>query len=68
MCFFLYPSLVKRLRPEADREARKSDKHIDLMDLEKFIDLWEANYEKIPEEGKVLLPLIKVSFLAPKEE
>jgi hypothetical protein len=38
------------------------------MDLEKFIDLWEANYEKIPEEGKVLLPLIKVSFLAPKEE
>ena len=54
--------------PEADREARKSDKHIDLMDLEKFIDLWEANYEKIPEEGKVLLPLIKVSFLAPKEE
>ena len=54
--------------PEADREARKSDKHIDLMDLEKFIDLWEANYEKIPEEGKILLPLIKVSFLAPKEE
>lgn len=53
---------------EADREARKSDKHIDLMDLEKFIDLWEEYYEKIPKEGKSLIPLLKVSFLAPKEE
>lgn len=53
---------------EAERESRSMAKHIDLMDMEKFIDLWEANYDKISAEGQALLPLLRVSFLAPTEE
>jgi restriction system protein len=53
---------------EAERESRSMAKHIDLMDSEKLIDLWETNYDKISEEGKSLLPLLRVSFLAPNED
>lgn len=53
---------------EAEREIRSSTKHIETMDLDRLITLWEKHYDSIPEAGRTLLPLVKLSFLAPEEE
>jgi restriction system protein len=52
----------------AQTEVRLSPKHIEMIDLERLIELWEQHYDKIRESGKALLPLVKLSFLAPAEE
>jgi hypothetical protein len=38
------------------------------MDIDHLIDLWQKYYEQISESGKLLLPLVKLYFLAPPEE
>jgi len=53
---------------EVEREIRASPKHIEIMDLDRFINLWEHYYDSIRESGKALLPLVKLYFLAPDEE
>jgi len=53
---------------DGEREIRSSTKHIEMMDLDRLIGLWQDHYEKISETGKALLPLVKVYFLAPAEE
>jgi len=53
---------------EAEREIRSSNKHIEVMDLNRLIKLWQENYEKVRESGKKLLPLVRLYFLAPTEE
>ena len=53
--------------PEALNEIRKSSRHIEKVDFERFIDLWEEHYNKLSDEDKILLPLRKISFLSPKE-
>lgn len=53
---------------EATREIRSSAKHIEVMDLERLITLWQEHYEKLREPGRSLLPLITVHFLAPPDE
>lgn len=53
---------------EVEREIRASPKHIETMDLDRFIDLWERHYDSIRETGKTLLRLVKLYFLAPAEE
>lgn len=53
---------------DAEREIQVSSKHIETMDLDRLITLWQSHYEKIREAGKLLLPLVKVYFLAPAEE
>ena len=53
---------------EAEREIRSSTKHVETMDLDRLITLWEKHYDSIPEAGRTLLPLVKLSFLAPEEE
>jgi len=53
---------------EAEREIRSSSKHIEAMDLERIITLWQEHYDKLSQSGKTLLPLVKVFFLAPAEE
>lgn len=53
---------------EAKREIQSSSKHIETMDLERVITLWQEHYEKLSQAGKALLPLVKVLFLAPAEE
>lgn len=53
---------------EAEREIRSSSKHIEAMDLDRLIRLWEQHYDSIPEAERKLLPLVKLSFLAPEEE
>lgn len=53
---------------EVEREMRASTKHIETMDLDRLINLWQEHYDHLSERGKSMLPLIKVYFLAPTEE
>jgi len=53
---------------EAEREIRSSNRHIETMDLERVITLWQEHYDKLSQAGKALLPLVKVFFLAPADE
>lgn len=53
---------------EADREIQVSSKHIEKMDLDRVIRLWQEHYARIPESGKKHLPLVPVYFLAPDSE
>lgn len=52
---------------DAVREMRQSNNHIEKIDLDDLISLWEEYYMKLDEEDKSLLPLRKIAFLAPKE-
>jgi hypothetical protein len=45
-----------------------SSKHIETMDPERVITLWQEHYDKLNQSGKALLPSVKVFFLAPAEE
>lgn len=53
---------------DAEREIRSSTKHIETMDLDRLVNLWQQHYGTISETGKALLPLVKVHFLAPTQE
>lgn len=53
---------------EAEREVQSSLKHIELMDMDRLIRLWERHYDHVREAGKVLLHLSKLYFLAPTAE
>lgn len=48
---------------EAIREARHAQKHLRLIDINEFISLWVAYYEKMPQEDKALLPITPIYFL-----
>lgn len=51
---------------DAESEARtKETRKLTLLDLEKLVDLWVGNYEKIDDSDKRLLPLKPVYYLAP---
>jgi restriction system protein len=53
---------------DAESEARtKETRKLTLLDLEKLVDLWVKNYEKIEESDKLLLPLKSVYYLAPSD-
>lgn len=49
---------------DAQRECRNSHPHIELIDLPRFIDLWEDYYDKLSEEDQARLPLKPVYFIA----
>jgi restriction system protein len=53
---------------EVTLELRASGKHIETMDLDRLISLWQQHYTMVREPAKALLPLVQVSFLAPPEE
>lgn len=53
---------------EAAREARAASKHVDMIDLERFVLLWQQHYSRVNEEGRAMLPLAPIYFLAPIEE
>ena len=53
--------------PDANQAARNSRIHIELIDEERFIRLWQDFYPKMNDEDKALLPLLPVYFLAPSE-
>lgn len=51
---------------DALREARSGTAHIELMDLDRFLDQWMAHYGNLSEEDKARLRLRSVYFLAPE--
>lgn len=53
---------------DAIEEARRTAKHIEIIDLERFVSLWQQYYNNLRESGKALLPLRQLYFLAPVEE
>jgi restriction system protein len=53
---------------DAEREVRgQENRRISLIGLERLFDLWVEHYDAVPEEGRQLLPLKQVHFLAPQE-
>ncbi len=53
---------------DAEREIRSSTRHIETMDLNRLVQHWQEHYDRLSESGKILLPLVKVHFLAPEDE
>ena len=51
----------------AKNEARLSGKHIELIDFDRFIELWMTNYDKMKDEYKNMLPLQPIYFLGSNE-
>lgn len=49
---------------DAKRAARSSHVHVELIDLTRFITLWQEFYENLVDEDKSLLPLTPIYFLA----
>jgi restriction system protein len=48
---------------EAERSARESHRHIKLLDIDNFIDLWQEFYSKMTDDDKNMLPLHSIYFL-----
>jgi len=54
--------------PDAEREVRSQEnRRISLIGLERLFDLWVEHYDAVSEDGRQLLPLKPVYFLAPPE-
>ena len=54
--------------PDAKAAARNSHIHVELIDLARFIILWQEFYSKLSDEDKALLPLRPIYFLAEQEK
>ena len=50
---------------EASSEAKTSGRHVEIMDMNRFIDLWKTHYADLSEKDRALLPLREIMFLAP---
>lgn len=50
---------------DAKTTARSSHVHVELIDLERFISLWQEFHVKLSDEDKFLLPLKPIFFYAP---
>lgn len=53
--------------PDAKTTARNSHAHVELIDIDRFIILWQEFYPKLSDEDKSLLPLRAVYLLSLKE-
>ena len=51
--------------PDAKTTARSSHVPVELVDLDRFITLWQEFYPKLADEDKALLPLMPIYFYAP---
>jgi restriction system protein len=56
-----------RFTSEAESFARSSHIHVELIDFERFIALWDEFYDKLSDEDKNRLPLQRISFLGTNE-
>ena len=52
---------------DAKSTALHSHVHIELIDFDRFVSLWQEFYGKLTDEDKYLLPLRPIYFLAPQE-
>lgn len=50
---------------DAKTTARGSHVHVELVDLERFIGLWQEFYSKLTDEDKSRLPLVPIYFYSP---
>ena len=50
--------------PDAKRTAQSSHVHVELIDIERFISLWQDFYTKMDDEDKAFLPLLPFYFHA----
>jgi restriction system protein len=48
---------------DCKHEVRSSHTHLELIDFDRFINLWQEFYEKLPDEDKKRLPLTPIYFL-----
>lgn len=53
--------------PDAKTTARSSHIHVELIDLPRFIVLWQEFYNKLTDEDKSMLPLTPIYFLAKED-
>lgn len=51
----------------AKLEARLSGKHIELIDFDRFLNLWQEHYDKMDDKQKNMLPLQPIYFLGANE-
>jgi len=49
---------------DARTAAQGGHVHVELIDLTRFIELWQEHYDKLSDEDRVLMPLVPVYFLA----
>jgi restriction system protein len=49
--------------PDALTATRQASSHIELIDLDRFIDLWQQFFQKLPDEDQSMLPLVPVYYL-----
>ena len=50
---------------EALKESRQSHVHLELMDIDRLIDLWEQHYDQLSERGRRMLPLSRLAYFRP---
>ncbi|HEV2455631.1 MAG TPA: restriction endonuclease [Verrucomicrobiae bacterium] len=50
--------------PDAKTAARNSNVHVELVDLQRFVSLWQEFYPKLNDEDKAKLPLMPIYILA----
>lgn len=50
--------------PDARNVARNSNSHIDLIDLKRFIELWQEFHDKMADGDKALMQITPVYFIA----
>ena len=50
--------------PDAKSTARNANVHVELVDLPRFIALWQEFYQKLTDEDKTKLPLFPIYLLA----
>ena len=49
---------------DARSTAQGGHVHVELIDLTRFIELWQEHFDKLSDEDRVLMPLVPVYFLA----
>jgi len=52
---------------DAESSARGGHVHVELIDMARFIELWQEYYPKMDDEDKALMPLVPIYFLADVE-
>lgn len=52
---------------DAKRESDSNDKHVKLLDIDAFIQLWKEYYFKMTDEDKNMLPLRHIAFISSNE-
>jgi restriction system protein len=51
---------------DAESEIRRAPRHVEKIDLNDLIQMWDDHYDQMQEEDRRLMPLKRVAFLAPK--